>query len=427
MGLLSEKGACLISARSVPRFAAPPLVALAGHVIVVGLSILLARRLSPSEFEAYAVAAAAFVVMVAAAPLGADKLALRVLPPLVADGRVAEFRVYIGFATRRCLIGSATAVAICLAAVMLFNVSGPTQKALLMSCLALPAAALAHLALETMTAAGRPAAGLVIVRVTVPSTVIVLASALGADVDTGAAAIGAWGCGWCLALGLAWWASPPDTPAVFPPGAPNASWQALSAPLWLHRLAIGAIAPAGILALEISGVPPVEVGAYAAAMSLIGFSTVLATATNRVYAERMSRAIASGDRLEIHRLRRHHVMWLTPLIATFVALTFLFTDTLLGLYRPEFVAVGRTALRLLALAAAVSILMAPAATLLKLVGSTPSLLRSTGVAALAHVVLLFGFVPSLGITGAAASYLAATIVLAALAQQESRRYFSRHG
>ena len=47
---------------------------------------MLAGALSLEEFEAYAVAASVFLLVVSVAPLGADKAAVRVLPSLLAAG-----------------------------------------------------------------------------------------------------------------------------------------------------------------------------------------------------------------------------------------------------------------------------------------------------------------------------------------------------
>ncbi|PZQ47550.1 MAG: hypothetical protein DI556_17035 [Rhodovulum sulfidophilum] len=404
-----------------PRVGLPILLALVGQVLVAGLSVLLARWLSPPEFEAYAVAAAAFTLMVTAAPLGADKLALRVLPPLAAARDAPAFRAYVGFATRRCLTGSAVAIAACLAILALSDVSAPARNALLASCAALPAATLAHLALEALTAAGRPAAALAIVRVGAPAVAGAAVLAIGPGIGTGAAAIAAWGAGWIVALGLAWRASPPGSPAVTRPGAPDAGWRALSAPLWVYRLVAGVMAQAGILALEFGGAPSVEVGAYAAATSLVALATVLATATNRLYAREISQAVARTDRAAIRRLRRRRAAWLAPVLLALLVLAFRFTDALLGLYRPEFVAAGHAAFRLLAVSAALSILLAPAASLLKLTDGTAALPRSVGAAVLVQALLLGVLVPGLGATGAAASYLAANVVLFGLVQYRARQ------
>ena len=64
-----------------PKAAPLGAIVIAGQVLAFAVTILLARNLAAPEFEAYAAASAVFTLLVALAPLGTEKLALRVLPP----------------------------------------------------------------------------------------------------------------------------------------------------------------------------------------------------------------------------------------------------------------------------------------------------------------------------------------------------------
>jgi hypothetical protein len=89
-------------------------LAIAGQGLVANLTLVLARRLALAEFEVYAVASAVFVLMVTTAPLGAEKLALRVVPSLLEAGDPGRIRGFLRWAAGRALLGAGVAVALAL-------------------------------------------------------------------------------------------------------------------------------------------------------------------------------------------------------------------------------------------------------------------------------------------------------------------------
>lgn len=62
------------------------LLACVGQAMAYGMAIWFARSLGPSGFEAYVVGASAFLLMLAVAPMGIEKYALRRLPALLERG-----------------------------------------------------------------------------------------------------------------------------------------------------------------------------------------------------------------------------------------------------------------------------------------------------------------------------------------------------
>ena len=58
------------------------MLAVAGQSVAYLLAVVLARQLGVDGFEAYAVASAAFTLMVMYTPRGLEKYALRILPAL---------------------------------------------------------------------------------------------------------------------------------------------------------------------------------------------------------------------------------------------------------------------------------------------------------------------------------------------------------
>ncbi len=383
-------------------------LAVAGQVAVGLLTLLLARSLDLAGFEAYAIAAAAFLMMVTAAPLGAEKLALRVLPPLIDRGDPARVRGYLGWAARRALLGTALAAATGLGWTLLADSPSTTRAAVAASCLGLPAGVLAHLAIEALTAAGQARYATLIFRVVVPGTALALTGALLlVGQPSAVAALLAWGIGWAIAATLMLRhlaaALPPAVRAATPVTEP-ASWRTAARPLWLYRIATAVMAQAAILALDWLGAPPAAVGAYAAASGVAALALVLATATNRAYAGALALLLERGDFAGIAALHARRLRWLLPRLAVVLAAILGLAPRILGLFRPEFVVEGTLPLRILAIAAAISITFALAPTWLKYRGHNRTLFATLAIAALLQLALLTALVPHNGATGAATAY-----------------------
>ncbi len=79
------------------------MLAVAGQSVAYLLAITLARQLGVDGFEAYAVASAAFTLMVMIAPRGIEKYALRMLPALLERGDWGHVRGYLRFGLQRTL------------------------------------------------------------------------------------------------------------------------------------------------------------------------------------------------------------------------------------------------------------------------------------------------------------------------------------
>ncbi|WP_372013610.1 polysaccharide biosynthesis protein [Pseudoxanthomonas sp. 10H] len=80
----------------------------------------------------------------------------------------------------------------------------------------------------------------------------------------------------------------------------------------------------------------------------------------------------------------------------------------MALFRPEFVAEGATALRILALGTALGTVLAMAPTYLKQRGQHRRVFQAVAIAALLQVALLAALVPPLGATGAAVAHVVAS-------------------
>lgn len=407
------------------RLAWLPVVAIAGQLLVAAVTATLARRLSVDAFEVYAVAAAVFVALVMAAPLGADKLAAQLLPAALAAADRAEVAAILGFALRRALSGTLALAAAGLILGLAATTPGLTA-ALAAAVAALPLAVFAHLALEILAAAGRPLWPMAVLKLGVPATVLaVLGTGLA---GTAAHALLAWGVGWCLAaavLGATLRRVLPGVPFRTDAGRAPAPWLAASRDLCLHRLVTALTAQAGILALALTGAPAAEVGAYAAATTLAGLLMVLATSTARPYTRAMALLLAGGDTHGLLALARRRLRWLAPALAVALLPLLVAPGRVLALFRPEFADAGSGAFRILATAAAVTALLAPSTTFLKLDGQASLLSRIALATLAAQLLLLALFAPRLGATGVAAACAVATagqsIALTVRARRATRR------
>lgn len=271
-----------------------PTVAIAGQFLAAVVTALLARELSVDAFEVYAVAAAVFVALLAAAPLGADKLTAQLLPAALAAKDRAGVAPILVFALRRAATGTLALAAVGLAVGLAAPALGLAPAAVAVA--ALPLAVFAHLALEILAAAGWPLRPTAVLKLGVPAAVLAM---LGMGYARGAPhALAAWGVGWGLAamtLGATLRRVLPGIRVLRSPGLAPVDWRAASRDLWLRRLATALMAHGGILALALTDAPATTVGAYAAATTLAGLLLVSATATSRPYIRAMALLLARGE------------------------------------------------------------------------------------------------------------------------------------
>lgn len=397
-------------------------LSLGGQAVAYLLGIVVARHLGVEGFEAYVVASATFILMVTFVPQGLEKYSLRLLPPLAERGEWMSVRRYIGFAGRRLLLASAlTGGLVALWPLFAADLSREARIAILVSCASLPAGALVHLLLEVLTALGRPFTATLIFRLVVPGLVLIfVAMTLWRLPDMPAYwAIGAWGLSWCFALGAMLWQLARALPvaAVAPAAAgaaakaERATWVAKARPFWFYRVSLAVLAQSAVMALEWLQTSASAVGAFAAAAATASLAQVLATSTNRVYASRLSVLLERRDFAGIWRERSERLRWLgLPLLAC-LALALLFAEPLVALFRPEFAAEGANALRVLAVATAISTWYSIAPTYLKHRGGSRTLYRLVGAGAVLQLGLLVLLVPRLGALGAALATLLATLFI----------------
>lgn len=385
-------------------------LAVIGQAIAYVLSVVLARRLGVEGYEAYAVASAAFLLMVTEAPQGVDKYTLRFLPALIERRDWARAIGLLRFSLRRALWGALLAGAVVgLWAWQIRDFAEGVRLAVLVSCVTLPAGALVHYGMEALNAAGAPIRASIIFRIGVPAlTLILVCILLVLRVDvSGAMAVACWGLAWIVAMvamaiefrrvapAEVWRTRPVEEPRT---------WAREARPFWVYRVSLGLMGYVGVIALDWLHPSAEDVGAYSAAMGTVTLALVLATGTNRAYSQALSVLLERGDVAAMIDVRRKRLRWLLPAVVVFLLITFTFTDELLALFRVEFVDDGATALRVLAAATAFTMLFSLAPTHLKLRRRNRATFVTVVSAAIVQIALLVVLVPRYGADGAAVAY-----------------------
>lgn len=386
------------------------ILAVAGQSVAYILTIVLARQLTVDGFESYAVASAAFTLMVMYTPRGLEKYALRLLPALFEREDWARARGYLHFSLRKIvttslLLGTATFLWV----TYFSDYSEAIKLAIAVSCLSLPAGALVHYYVEVLSANGQDVIATAIFRIGVPATVLSLVGAiiyLPIQLN-GAVAVGSWGLAWLLMLFvIASIVRQSVRPEVWSahPAVDKSTWNRAARPFLYYRISLALLAQVGVIALDRLHPSAAAVGAYVAAVGTVNMALVLVTSTNRFYARQLSVLLEQRDYAGVLVLRRERLRWLLPVMAVFLTTVFYFGREILGFFRPEFVNEGLTALHLLAVATVITVLFSLAPTYLKYMGHNRAMLRTVVGATVIQIIMLVLLVPHLAATGAALAY-----------------------
>ncbi len=387
------------------------MLAVAGQSVAYFLTIVLARQLSVDGFEAYAVASAAFTLMVMYTPRGLEKYALRILPALFQREDWAQARGYLRFGLRRTFATSIVLGLVTFLWVKYFSdYPAATKLAIAVSCLSLPAGALVHYYVDVLSANGRDILATAIFRVAVPITVLFLVGVfLQLPIElSGAIAVGSWGMAWLVMLIVIVIVVRRTTrPEVWRavPTEERSTWTREARPFLVYRISLALLAQVAVIAFDQLHPSAAAVGAYVAAVSTMNMALVLATSTNRFYARRLSILLEQKNFDGVLELRRERLRWLLPVMAIFLATVFFFGREILGFFRPEFVNEGLTALQVLAVATVITVLFSLAPTYLKYTGHNRTMRRIVVGAAAIQLILLVLLVPHFAATGAALAYL----------------------
>jgi len=396
----------------IARVGAGPIAAIAlfGHALSLSISILVARRLGLEQFEAYAVSASAFLLMASVAPLGLDKYSVRIVPALIEAGDFSRARGFLRFGLTTTFV-SGISIATCVGfAVWLTGwFDNSATPALIASCLALPAGALAHFGIEVVTALGGERRATLVLRLFVP---IMALAAFGLMILIwgqvgGAAAIAAWGIAWLCAVAILAIDIRRSAPAGLWTGAAVAEpcqWVVDAFPFLAYRGVLAFLLQSSILVLGIMDVSPTATGDYAVAVAMTAPVVTLFTATNRAYGRRLSISLARRDYNAIHEVRKERLRWALPTITGILIISLVFPRQLTGLFGLQHANDAVASLRILAVAGAFTMIFSLAPTYMKFTRARGFTLAAATVAVLCQSLLLIALVPQWGATGAAIAH-----------------------
>nr|WP_010131569.1 hypothetical protein [Microbulbifer agarilyticus] len=393
------------------------LIAFLGHGTIFLINLLLARSLSIDNYESYVLAAAVFLLILALTSQGLDKYALRFIPGKFAARQYGHAYRYICFALTRLMIGSGiVALATWLWAYNLREYSQDTLTAIHYSLLALPFGVATYFLCAAISATGHWVQAAAVTHLVVPliTLLLIICVLLSPVYPTGASGIACWLAAWCIGLMLsALWLrrawpleATRNTQRVM-----TDCWRRDTLPFWLYRLAMSVIAHIAIILLDWLQPSAAVTGAYAAAIATAALATILAAATNRLYARELSIILEQKKYAAIGRLLRQRLYWLVPALSLYLALSLTFAEEILGLFRPSFATEGATAFRILAFATSASVAMGVSPILLKHTRQSRRIFPAMPAAAVGQVLLLLILVPRLGATGAAIAYAISIIGL----------------
>ena len=392
-------------------------VAVVGQLFTFFISVVLARHLSVDAFEAYVVAAALYLLLLALAAQGLDKYALRLMPGKFDRGQWQLAGDYFVFALTRILVGAVLVGA--LAAIWAREVREfppDTLRAVYLACAAVPVGVLVHFLSAVLSATGDCVRAAATTLLLVPAvTLVLVAISVAAPFEmTGAIGISCWIAGWLVALLVVgrWvhlaWTGPRGRISA---DSVRPSWRREALPFWSHRLAMGVVAQIAVLMLDWLQPSAAATGAYAAAMSMTTLAAVLAVSTNRMYGREFSILMERSNYRGIYHVCLHRLQWLLPTLGVFLLVTLPFAPQLMELFRPEFALEGTAALRILALTTATTVVLGVAPTYLKYQRQSRITFLALGSCALLQIGLLLILVPRLEATGAAVAYMVSMVAM----------------
>lgn len=393
-----------------------------GYLLFYGLNIFLARNLSREEFNDYNVGVSTLLLLAAIAPLGLEKLALKLVPVHLHHGERRRLGGFLRFAlltTFSVSVGLSLLVDSALESVLMANHLG-SHFAIPMIVACLPVLSVFAVLLESATASGAPVIAAALYRVAAP-LLMIAANLLAWRLHGGASGataslsfLAAWlgvtlAMGWLLRLRLPRRIEPPET-SDNPPRYDARAWLRESTPLLLHGLLMTAIAQSGVIVLELSTNFHADASVFAVAMQTGAFIVLFSTSANRFYLPRVALMLRQNDRAGLVRLNRQRLLLFGVVSAVFVAIVFLFARPLLRLHGPGFVQ-GYWATCVIAVGAAISTTFSLSPIGLQYSGRQQYVIARIALAAVVSIAACTVLANWYGPVGAAAAYAGPLIVL----------------
>jgi O-antigen/teichoic acid export membrane protein len=383
---------------------------LANYALLYATSILLARTLTVSDFDDYNVAVSSVLVMTALATLGFEKYALRCLPPWRTHEDWSRSRGFLEFSWQLILVTSAALVIVfCVTLELMLALRWLSQHiTIVIAALILPLTSLFQFVLEVAAAYGGQLKSAAIYRLLFPALLLLLNAAvwLLSAASGGVSAALCYGAAWIAAIAaLSLVAQDYVPPPVWKahPIRERGTWIRGALPMVASSLALTMLAQTGVIILELNHPDEAVVSAYAVTFQTGTFVVILATATNRLYAPRISELLDRGDFQGLRNMARHRLLVLGPLTAGYLFVILTFGRSILSLFGKQY-ATEYPALLLIAFGASVSAIFSLAPTYMHFTGRDRIVLAALLATMVVNLAVCFPLSHYYGALGAAVAY-----------------------
>lgn len=401
----------LVQSRLARVFAGTLLVGLLSRLLVLAMTIILARQLSPDGYGIFTFATGTAALAAQFAGLGWPALMSRLIPTFRVQENWPALRALLRWGDAIVLLGSLVAFLLIATAMTLPGFDQDLQAGLALTLILLFPAALTLSRRSQLAGARRPAIGIALDEALPPAAVILVAAIIGLSETT--PAVLTHGIAATVGAVLATWffrrALPAETWQATPAGDPRV-WMAMALPLLMgvssrlimNRMDILMLGPLSSF---------LEVGYFGTAFRITYLMTFPQVILMQIITPLLSESIAAN---------RHRAMWRHFRIAVlFSIITVLPVSAILSLFSEPIVififgheyAPAAPSLTLLAISQAFAALTIPCAGLLIATGRGGIFGLINLVAVLINISLNFLLIPPLGATGAALASMAGTTIM----------------
>lgn len=402
-------------------------LSLAGYAMFYTQNIFLARNLTREEFNDYNVGVSSLLLLAALAPLGLEKLSLKIVPVHIHQQEWPRLRGFIRFAILIALLMSLllaltfdTLLGSALQLKFLYN-----HLAIPLIIASLPLLAVFFVLMEVATASGAPLLAAALYRLILPVVMLSLNVGLAQSLEAvnGATASCSFVTAWFVAVVAMSLLTRRQIAAQIATAQPvynRFSWLAQATPLLLHGLLLTVISQSGVIILELSERYHDEASVFAVAMQTGAVIVLFATSANRFYLPQVSVLLRTRDTAGLRRLAQRRLLVVGGICLLFFALITALGDAALRAHGKGFEE-GYLATCVIAFGASISTTFSLSPFGLYFVGLNMYVLRCIFLATLACIVSCIFLVEQYGALGAAIAYSVPVVVLHLWLAYKSKR------
>ena len=382
----------------------------ANYLLLYVTSILLARTLNVGDFDDYNVAVSSVLVLTSLATLGLEKYALRCLPAWPNHQDWARSSGFLQFSRRLILVTSLVLVVLfCVTLELTPTLRGKpiTWRSSSWRC-SCPRPRCFKFILEVAAAYGGQLKGVASYRILFPALLLLLNAGVWVllAASGGVSAAFSYGAAWLVAIAVlnlttesyipapVWQAKPMREPGVWIRGA-----LAMAA----GSLVLTMLAQTGVIILELNHPDEAVVSAYAVAFQTGTLVVILATATNRLYAPRISALLDRGDFQALRTMARYRLLVIAPLTLGYLFVIIAFGPSILSLFGENY-STEYPALCLIALGASVSTIFSLSPTYMHFTNRDRIVLPALVASVVLNLALCIPLSDRYGALGAAIAY-----------------------